>query len=394
MKIILINKFYYHRGGDCTAVFGTEHLLRSKGHETAIFSTKHPDNTPSYWDKYFPENVSFSLNGLSGKASAAIRLFHSTEVSRKFNQLLSDFRPDVVHLHNIHSYISPLVARIAHKKGIRVVWTLHDHKLVCPTYLCLRDGKVCEECFKSKFNVLKHKCMKDSNVASFLAWMETSYWNSKKLSEYTDIFISPSHFLKKKMIEGGYKPEQIEVLHNFLPNSLPPPSEKENYYCYVGRLSAEKGADTLLEAAIKLDYELKVIGGGPLLDFYKKKYDHKNVRFLGSMRQEDLYPIVRKARFLVVPSICYENNPFNVIEALSMGVPVLGSRIGGIPELIDEGVNGFLFEPGNISELQKMICECFDFYTNTYNFEKIAEVAQNKFGSDSFYNKLMMLYDH
>ena len=393
MKILLVNKFYYHRGGDCTAVFNTEQLLKSKGHEIAVFSIKHPQNEPSSWEKYFPENVSFSSNNISDKASAAMRIFHSTEVSRKFNQLLSDFKPDVVHLHNIHSYISPIVARIAHEKNIHVVWTLHDHKLVCPTYLCLREGKICEECFNNKYGVFKHKCMKNSNIASFLAWMEAYYWNEKKISKYTNTFISPSHFLKSKMIEGGYSAGQIEVLHNFLLKEMPAPAEKEDYYCYVGRLSTEKGVETLLESAIKLNYNLKIIGEGPLLDFYKTKYPHKHFEFLGQMNQEDLFPLVQKARFIVIPSVCYENNPFNAIEALSMGTPVLGARIGGIPELIKEGENGFLFTPGNVAELHDKINECFDFFTKTYNFQKIAEDAQNKFGAESFYKKLIMLYD-
>ena len=394
MKILLINKFYYHRGGDCTAVFATEQLLRSKGHEIAVFSIKHPENEPSLWEKYFPENVGFSFNGTSGKRSAAIRIFHSTEVVRKFNLLLSDFKPDIVHLHNIHSYISPIVARIAHKKGIRVVWTLHDYKLVCPTYICLKDGKICEKCFNNKLNVVRHKCMKDSYIASFLACMEACYWNRKKLSKYTDLFISPSHFMKDKMIEGGYSPEQIEVLHNFLPKKMQPSVEKEDYYCYVGRLSAEKGVDTLLESAAKLDYNLKVIGGGPLLDLYKKKYRHNHIQFLGQMKPEQLYPLVQKARLLVVPSVWYENNPFSIIEALSLGTPVLGARIGGIPELIDEGINGSLFTPGDIDELTDKISKCFNLHTNAYNYEKIAGDAQNKFGPDAFYNKLIMFYDH
>ena len=394
MRVLTVNKFYYHRGGDFTAVFSTEQLLRSKGHETAQFSIEHPQNEPSDWKEYFPKNVDFSFSGISGKISTVMRIFHSLEVSRKFNQILSDFKPDVVHLHNIHSYISPIVAQIAHKKGIRVVWTLHDHKLICPTYVCLREGRICEDCFNNKYMVFRNKCMKNSNIASFLAWMEACYWNRKKLSRITDMFISPSHFLKDKMIQGGYSPEQITVLHNFLPKKMPASAEKDNYYCYVGRLSAEKGADTLLEAASRLPYNLKIIGGGVLFDLYKSKYRSDNIEFLGQMKQEELYPIVQKARFLVVPSVCYENNPFSVIEALCMGTPVLGSRIGGIPELITEGDNGFLFSPGNIMEQQEKISKCFDFFTNSYNFTKIADDAQNKFGSDSFYNKLMKIYEH
>lgn len=394
MKILIVNKFYYHRGGDCTAVFSLEQLLRSKGHQTAIFSVKHPQNEFSPWEAYFPSNVDFSTSGLSGKVAAATRIFHSSEVARKFNALLSDFRPDIVHLHNIHSYLSPLVAQIAHRKGRRVVWTLHDQKLLCPTYLCLRNGTVCEECISHKSRVIKYKCMKDSHLASALGWLEICYWHRRKLSGLTDLFISPSRFLKEQMIKGGYNSDQIRVLPNFLPLSVEACTQKEDYYCYVGRLSPEKGTDTLLETATRMDYPLKVIGDGPLLDTYQRKYRQAHIQFLGRMKPENLFPIVQKARFLVLPSICYENNPYSVIEALCMGTPVLGSRIGGIPELIEEEMNGFLFTPGNTSELGEKIEKCMHFFTNNDSYEKIANDAQNKFSPEAFYKKLITIYDH
>jgi glycosyltransferase involved in cell wall biosynthesis len=236
--------------------------------------------------------------------------------------------------------------------------------------------------------------MKDSRMASLLAWLEACCWNRKKLSGITDLFISPSFFLKSKMIEAGFPENQLEVLHNFLPKEHSLPTEKEDYYCYAGRISGEKGVETLLEAAKQMTYPLKIIGGGPLLDVYRKKYTHRQIEFLGHLKPDKLYPIVQKARFLVIPSVCYENNPYSVIESLCMGTPALGSRIGGIPELIEEGENGFLFEAGNVAELRDKIEVCFRYFTNAYDFRKIAGKAQNKFGSESFYNKLLKIYDH
>ena len=391
MRILLVNKFYYQRGGDSTAVFSTEQLLKAHGHEVAIFSMQHPDNVRSEWEKYFPAEVVFSFSGLSTILPAVRRIFHCPEVALKLKQLLADFRPDVVHLHNIHSYLSPLVAAIARQKGIRVVWTLHDYKLICPTYTCLRKGAVCEACFKNKANVILHKCMKQSICASLLGFLEACYWNKRKLSRITDAFISPSVFLKSKMTEAGFSPKQIEVLPNFMPQKVSPATEKEDYYCYVGRISAEKGVDMLLEAACQLPYHLKIIGGGPLLDAYRNKYPLKQVEFCGQMKPDELYPIVRKARFLVIPSIWYENNPFSAIEALCMGTPLLGARIGGIPELTNEN-NGMLFTPGNITELRDKINLFFTDYANFFDYKKIASQSYNIFSPDTFYKQLLQIY--
>ncbi len=393
MRILLVNKFYYLRGGDCSVVLNTEQLLRDKGHEVAVFSMQKPENIPSQWEKYFPKEVSFSFSNISGIIPAITRLFNSREVVSKFRQLLADFQPDVVHLHNIHSYISPAVARMAHEKGIRVVWTLHDYKLICPSYSCLRNDKPCEVCFYKKINVVRFRCMKDSFVASMLAYIEARYWNLKKLSRLTDLFISPSRFLKTKMIEAGLTPAQIVELPNFIPQSIVASCKKENYYCYVGRLSEEKGVEVLLTAASQLPFHLKIIGEGLLLERYKKAYAKPQIEFCGFISPEELYPIVSKARFLVLPSVCYENNPLSVVEALCLGTPVLGARIGGIPELIEEGANGFLFQPGNSSDLTRKIEESFRYFTTDYPYKIISSDAQNKFGSATFYNKLINFYE-
>ncbi|MDR0844225.1 MAG: glycosyltransferase [Tannerella sp.] len=390
-RILLVNKFYYPRGGDCTAVLTTERLLKAKGHAVAVFSMQHPDNIASPYDAYFPEEISFSARGLYQKMKAAVRIFRSSGVVAKFNQILNDFKPDVVHLHNIHSYLSPVIAQVAHTRGIRVVWTLHDYKLICPAYNCLRAGKPCELCYTDKLNVLTHRCMKNSRVASLLAWMEAVYWNRKKLERITDRFISPSFFLKEKMVSAGFRSEQIDVLHNFMHKENPSVVAKEDYYCYVGRLSEEKGVETLLEAAQHVPFPLKIIGGGPLLDRYKTQYPQANIEFSGQLPFEQLLPIVQRARFLVLPSIWYENNPYSVIEALCMGTPVLGAKIGGIPELIEEGINGLSFESGNPDDLRNNIRKMYEI---AFDYHEIAQKAQNSFLADTYYNRLLEIYNN
>jgi glycosyltransferase involved in cell wall biosynthesis len=391
-RILLVNKFYYPRGGDCTAVLTTEKLLKAHGHQVAVFCMRYPENSPSEWEGYFPSEISFSDPRLYGKIRAVMRLFRSPEVVAKFKRLLDDFRPDVVHLHNIHSYLSPVVAQIAHRRGIRVVWTMHDYKLICPAYSCLCNDVPCELCFRKKVCVVSRRCMKNSLPASLLGWLEAVYWHRSKLERVTDQFISPSRFLKEKMVSAGFGSEKIEVIHNFMYKPSPPLSGKEDYYCYVGRLSAEKGVATLLEAAAGLPYSLKIIGDGPLMAALRQKYPYPHIEFLGQLPSETLLPVVQRARLLVMPSVWYENNPYSVIEALCMGTPVLGAAIGGIPELIDNCINGFLFLPGNVVDMQDKINTAFRYFSDSYPFEKIAASAQNKFASETFYKKLIEVY--
>ena len=148
-RILLVNKFYYPRGGDCVVTLNTQSLLRSRGHEVAVFSMQYPENIESEWSKYFSSEVSFD-GGMKNKLAALKRTLGWGDVKKSFSRILDEFKPDVVHLHNIHSYISPVVARLAKQRGCRVVWTLHDYKLLCPSYACLRNGEPCELCFNSK----------------------------------------------------------------------------------------------------------------------------------------------------------------------------------------------------------------------------------------------------
>lgn len=235
--------------------------------------------------------------------------------------------------------------------------------------------------------------MKNNLFASFLAWAETIYWNRSKLEHVTHTFISPSYFLKQKMIVSGYPAEKISVLPNFMHTNPDSATAKSNYYCYVGRISKEKGINILLEVAQSLPFPLKIIGDGELLKQYQDRYKMPHIEFMGHLPTEQTLDIVRKARFLVIPSVWYENNPFSIIESLCSGTPVLGADIGGIPELIDEGQNGFLFEPGNLKALKSQIIKSYNFFTEHYNYHEIALNAQNKFSKETFYKHLIDLYE-
>ena len=391
MRILLANKFYYARGGDCICTINLEELLKKNGHEVAVFSMDFPENLSTPWSKYFPSEIKFKPG--FGMIETFTRPFGTNEVKTKFNALLDDFLPDVVHVHNIHSQLSPMIVELAHKRGIKVIWTLHDYKLLCPRYDCLRNGNVvCEECFGNKHCVVEHKCMKRSRIASLLAYWEALKWNKQRLEASTDVFVSPSSFLAEKMEKGKFDKMKIHILCNFIDVEKTRKQEyyKQDYYCFIGRLSHEKGVATLVKAARQLPYKLKIIGGGPLMNELKKMAAGSNIEFVGYKQWPEIKESVGCARFSVIPSEWYENNPLSVIEAQCLGTPVLGARIGGIPELIEEGESGMLFEPKNIMDLKKKI-EAMFVHT-TFDYEALAKSSQEKYSSDAYYKRLMTIY--
>ena len=383
MRILLVNKFYYRRGGDCIYMLNLEQMLKEHGHGVAAYSMQYPDNLSTEWSGYWPSNMS--------KVDALFRPFGVQQVKDGFKCLLDDFEPDVVHLNNIHTQLSPVIAEIVHQRGIRVVWTLHDYKLLCPRYDCLQNGlSICEECFEDKKAVLRHACMKNSKIASMIAYLEAKKWNRKRLEKATDVFVCPSQFMADKMAQGGFDKSKLKVLCNFIDveKCKRDSYDKDNYYCFIGRLSHEKGAKTLVEAANQLPYPLVVIGGGPLMEDLKAMA-HPNIEFVGFKQWDEIKELVGKARFSVIPSEWYENNPLSVIEAECLGTPVLGARIGGIPELIDEGVTGMTFKSRNVDDLKDKIVK---MWNASWDYEAIAHQSQERYHAEKYYQEILKIY--
>ena len=389
MKILLANKFYYRRGGDCIYTMNLEKMLKEKGHEVAVYAMQYPENEKSEWSRYWPTNMT--------KLDAFTRPFGARQVVKGFTRLMDDFKPEVVHLNNIHTQLSPVIAKIAHEKGARVVWTLHDTKLVCPCYTCTRDGKWCTECFTDKKAVIRHRCMPGGLPGAVIGYLEAQKWNKEVLQEYVDLFLPPSKFMMDTCVEGGYSPEKFRVLCNFIDVTKVKGLKGEevkglkgDYYVYLGRVNEVKGVRTLCKAAAQLDKKLIVIGGGELLPELQEAYkDCKQIEFKGQMQWEEFMPILRGARFMVLPAEWSENNPLTVIESQSLGTPVLGARIGGIPELIDEGLSGMTFTSGDVEDLKDKIIKMFN---HEFNYDAIAKNAIERYSSEAYYEKLMKYY--
>lgn len=393
-RILIANKFFYPRGGDCVVAMNLERLLKEQGYNVAVFAMQYPENIDSGWNSFYPSQVDFA-GSIGHKLQAAKRLLGYGNIKKSFNRILDEFKPDIVHLHNIHSYLSPILAKLAKQRGCRVVWTLHDYKLVCPSYACLLDDKPCEKCIgRGKMHVLKNRCMKGSFAASGLAYLEALKWNRNVLDRYTDAFICPSKFMASKMHKDGFDTEKLHVVCNHIdPEKLKlfatMGSKREDYYTYVGRLSPEKGIETLLEVAAKLPYQLKIAGDGPLRMLLEEQYTgNSNIEFLGQQDAEQVATLLSKARFSVMPSECYDNNPLGVIESLCAGTPVIGARIGGIPELIDTN-NGITFNSGNKKELEQAINTA---YSNQWNHDEIKAHAASLFSAQEHLRLIEEIY--
>lgn len=343
-------------GGSEKVFFQERDFLLRKGIRVIDFSMKDPRNFQSPYAKHFVSNIDYySSEGGWRAIRKAATFIHSPEAVSKIRRLIQNGEPDIAHLHNIYHQLTPSIISVLKKSGVKVVLTLHDGKLICPNYLMLARGRICTRCNGHLFwKPVATNCT--GSLRQVLLLMLEAYWHQWARSyDRVDLFLSPSRFLAE-LISQRIPKEKIKVLHNGIDlESYRPSYNDHGYVLYFGRLSKEKGIETLLQAhqAVANETTLKVVGTGPLASDLKQRY--QEAEFLGYRSGEALKEIVANAAFVVVPSEWYENCPMVVLEAMAMGKPVIGSAIGGIPEQIDHGRTGFLFEMGNVGELAEKI---------------------------------------
>lgn len=397
MRILLVNKYFYRKGGAETYFFALAEGLKALGHEVAFFSMKHPNNEPSYWSKYFVSEKDY-VGDISAfkKVQEASTLIYSFEAKRKFEALLEEFKPDIIHMNNVHRQLtlSILDAPYLKKHHVPVVYTAHDYILLCPAYTMVNGrGEVCDACLDRRFmHATKNVCVKGSRAKSALATAEAEFLKFHHAYSKIDLIIAPSQFMKSKLDEGGFASKTV-AMQNFLTDSQMAMGTRvanthkfedaqagaRPYVLFFGRLSKEKGILTLVKAFLQAaglgkgagsetgvehnevlpgTWDLHIVGDGPEREAIERliasagPQAESRIHLLGYKNGEDLQREVGNARFSVLSSEWRENMPYSGLESLAAQTPIIGASIGGIPELVEEGKTGFTFESGNIADLK------------------------------------------
>jgi len=356
LRVLYANKFLHRRGGAETVLLSEMELMKAAGHEVAVFACDHPDNLESPYRPYFPRYVDYFRAGFLEKAGAALRIVRSGEAKAKFGRLLDDFKPDVVHAHNIYAQLSFSILEAARERGVRVVMTAHDYKLVCPNYLMLDHGKPCEKCLGHRYHhCLAAACHKEDRLYSAINTVE-AYFNhwTDKVGALAQV-LCPSAFMMGKLA-SGLPTGKLRLVRN--PIEVKPEGGRDGgYFLYAGRLSPEKGVWELVRAFRETGLPLKVAGTGPMEAALRRQAEGCRVELLGHLEGERLEEVYRGAKACLVPSQWYENAPLAVLEPMAYGKPVLAAAIGGIPELVTEGVTGRLFDPFDREDLKRVVSE-------------------------------------
>ena len=398
MKILMINKFLYPNGGSETYIFKLGEYLEKQGHEVQYFGMEHEGRCVGNKVNAYTSDMDFHGGSKLAKLTYPFKTIYSKEARVQIRKVLDDFEPDVCHLNNFNYQLTPSMIleivkwrkQTGHK--CKIVFTAHDYQLVCPNHMCNNPNthENCEKCLGGKFlNCTKGKCIHGSTAKSVIGTMEAEFWKVRGTYKYIDTMICCSEFMKSKLDTNPIFATKTVALHNFIDKVEWKNTEKKDYVLYFGRFSEEKGIGTLIDVCKKLpNIQFVFAGTGPLEDEIK---NIRNIKNVGFKKGESLEKLIREARFSIYPSEWYENCPFSVMESQMYGTPVLGARIGGIPELISEGKAGELFTSGDgkdlMSKIQKLwnnkeLCEEYSANCKDISFDTI----------DEYYKKIVKIY--
>jgi len=402
MNILQINTCHYPRGGSETVYFNTSQILTEHGHKVAFFSSKNHANLETEFERFFIPFVNIRELSTIDKVKQISDYLYNKVTIRNLELLLNYFKPDIAHVHLFYGVLSVSVLKTLKKHNIPVVHTVHDYRLLCPakTFMTIHN-QICESCSgKRYFNCLMKGCSEGKISQSGLLMLEAYFWKFfMDPVDYIDHVIFVSKFIQQKHIEfdSRYKYKNSHLYNFTFTQDKTTDLIKGDYFLFYGRLSPEKGLKVLLETFAQTKFKLKIAGSGPLLDYvmdYVNKFS--NIEYLGFQTGEILKNLIKNSSFVIVPSIWYENNPMTVIEAFSYGKPVIGADIGGIPELIQHGENGYLFTQNNKEALHSIIEKASNISDEEYRkfSEYSVKFAKEHFDPERHYVELMDIYQN
>lgn len=401
MKILMINKFLYPNGGSETYIFKLGNYLKEQGHDVEYFGMEHKGRCVGNSIDAYTSNMDFHTVGGLKKFSYALKTIYSKEARQKIRQVLENFCPDVCHLNNFNYQLTPsIILEIkawSKETGnkCKIIYTAHDYQLICPNHMCNNPNTLenCEKCLSKEYiNCIKNKCIHGSSLKSLIGACEATFWDGMKVYENIDDIICCSEFMKSKLDTNELLQDKTTVIHNFtIKEKTTTIPEKEDYVLYFGRYSKEKGIETLIESCKELPNIPFVFAGSGSPEITQKIKEIPNAKEVGFLSGNALDNLIRSAKFSIYPSEWYENCPFSVIESQMLGTPVIGSKIGGIPELIDHMHTGMLFDAGNKANLTNFIKS---LYENKELQERMSKNCLEKefIDLDVYYDKIIDIY--
>lgn len=386
MNILQIHNFYKISGGECSVVMSERGMFDASCHEFVPFTV---------------DSREIQVYAFGRKVLSFLQIPYNFENYNRLFRLLQTNLPDVAHVHNIFPLLSPSVYSVLKKYHLPVVQTVHNYRFLCPNGLFFINGQICEDCLhKGLFSCVKKKCMHDSWATSAMYAAAVGLaWRTGNIPNNIDIFIALNRFGRDKLIQGGIPAEKIRICGNFIEHIADHPQAKADYVLYLGRLSSEKGLHTLFKAMQVLPphVRLKVAGSGPLepeLKDFAARHLGGKVEFLGFVSGEEKTRLISHALCMVVPSEWYENFPISVVESLSLGTPVIASRMGGLPEMIEHQETGLLFTAGDAEDLAQQILTIYSDRESTKAMSKAAiEAARVRFSKETHLRELMSIYE-
>lgn len=409
MRILLVNYRYFISGGPEKYMFNIKKMLEDNGHEVIPFSIHSNKNVETEYSKYFVEPIGgrdatyFDEVKKTPKSiwQMLTRSIYSIEVEKAIKKEIREVKPDLVYIIHFVNKLSPSVITGAKKMGIPVVLRLSDYFLLCPRFDFMYQKKTCEDCLSKGYrSCIKKRCVKGSLFASVIRVFSMKFHSFIHVYRGVDAFITPSEFLKKKLVANGFDEKKITCIPTFTASkSEVGEPQLGSYGLYFGRITEEKGVETVIKAYEKLpNYELKIMGDdtteeGLRLKDYVKKRKMQNVEFLGFKGGTELEEVIKGARFTLIPSIWYDNLPNTALESFQYSKPVIASDIGSLPELVVDGVNGFLFDAGNENALIQAIRKLDDDEIVIRMGAESRKRLETRFAPQAHYGALMKVFN-